>query len=94
MTEDELEKAALASAANMGPAEHAWVPGVGKIVHNYDLTPAGVEYLRPFMAACISCEMPVSKDFHCFNCFPTQEIDGLGSEPSLFGSLLNWIKGL
>ena len=90
MTEEELEQAALASAANMGPAEHAWVPGVGKIIHNYALTPAG----RRFMAQCVSCEMPVDKDFHCFNCFPTQENVGLGPEQSLFSRIINWIKGL
>lgn len=52
MTEQEIEQAALASAASMGPAENAWVPGVGQIIKDGKLTEIGEQLVHGNQCEC------------------------------------------
>jgi len=44
--ENELETAAIKSAANMGPAEHLWHPDYGWILRDGEFTEAGREFIE------------------------------------------------
>lgn len=85
MTKEQMEQLAIDSAQNMGKAEEAWVPGVGKIIENGELTELGEEYFKKFnysgrlvcpnprdrvQVFCLLCSCPLFKDGQCYNCFP------------------------